>query len=86
MRGGRIGMGGDREVPEQAIKRETSLIGLKKERAETLASHAEEYEREIMRKMDPSGAATTLADLSPARAKLQRRRASAPSWSTSAPA
>jgi hypothetical protein len=71
MRGGRIGMGGDREVPEQAIKRETSLIGLKKERAETLASHAEEYEREIMRKMDPSGAATTLADLSPARAKLQ---------------
>ena len=33
IRGGRLGTGGDRDVPEQAVKREISLIELAKERA-----------------------------------------------------
>ena len=69
---GRVGKGGDREVPELAVQREISLVGLQRERKEILNAMKMENEREILRKMDPSGAASSLADLHLDRKKFER--------------
>lgn len=70
--GGRVGKGGDREVPETAVQREISLVGLQRERRDILNAMKMENEREILLKMDPTGASSSLADLQLDRKKFEK--------------
>lgn len=70
--GGRVGKGGDRDVPETAVQREISLVELQRERQDILKAMKMENEKEILLKMDPTGASSSLSDLHPERKKYEK--------------